>query len=55
MTEEQCTEILCFVAQEIISPLACEERTGKELFVEWSGERFNELCKKVYEIQNLTK
>ena len=44
MTKEEATEILCYIAQEIVSPLAFDERPAKEVWLELSGAKFNELC-----------
>lgn len=45
MTKNEREEILCYVAQEIISPLAFDERPAKEVWLELSGEKFSSLCK----------
>ena len=50
ITREQADEILSYVAQEIISPLAFDERPAKEIQLELSGEPFSKLCKMVYEL-----
>ena len=50
ITREQADEILSYVAQEIISPLAFDERPAKEIWLELSGEPFSKLCKMVYEL-----
>jgi hypothetical protein len=44
MTKEEREEILCYVAQEIISPLAFDKRPAEEVWLELSGEKFNSLC-----------
>lgn len=44
MTKEEAMDILCYVAQEIISPLAFDKRSAKEVWLELSGEKFNKLC-----------
>ena len=44
MTKEEATEILCYIAQEIVSPLAFDERPAKEVWLELSGKKFNDLC-----------
>lgn len=46
MTKNEREEILCYIAQEFVSPLFHEakEKTGKEIWLEWSGTKFNELC-----------
>ena len=50
ITREQADEILSYVAQEIISPLAFDERPAKEIWLELSCEPFSKLCKMVYEL-----
>ena len=46
MTKEQRDEILGYIAQEFISPLFWEgkEKTAGEIWLEWSGNKFNKLC-----------
>ena len=44
MTKNEREEILCYIAQEIISPLVFDEPPAKEVWLELSGEKFNELC-----------
>ena len=48
MTKEEATDILCYVAQEIISPLAFNEKIGSEIWEELTSEKFNKLCKFVH-------
>ena len=50
ITREQADEILSYVAQELISPIAFDERHAKEIWLELSGEPFSKLCKMVYEL-----
>lgn len=50
ITREQADEILSYVAQELISPIAFDERPAKEIWLELSGEPFSKLCKMVYEL-----
>lgn len=48
MTKEQSTNILCFIAQEFVSPLCfIENEETKALYNKLSGEKFNELCELV--------
>lgn len=47
MTKEQRDAILGYVAQEILSPLATDERTASEVWKELIGEPFNGLCRLV--------
>lgn len=44
MTENEREEILCYIAQEIISPLAFDKRPASEVWLELSGKKFNNLC-----------
>lgn len=44
MTREEANEILGYVAQEIISPYAFDERMGSEIWCELTSTKFNELC-----------
>ena len=48
--EKIATEILCYIAQEIISPLAFDNRKASKVYLELSGEKFNELCKFVHKV-----
>lgn len=50
LTREQADEILAYVAQELISPLAFDERPAKEVWLELSSKPFNKLCGMVYEL-----
>lgn len=45
MTKEHADEILTYVAQEIISPMAFDTRPASEYWEECIGEKFNKLCK----------
>ena len=47
--KEQADKILSYVAQELISPLAFEERPAKEVWEELTKEKFSKLCSIVYE------
>lgn len=47
MTNEQKDIILGYVAQEILSPLATDDRTASEAWKELIGEPFNKLCRLV--------
>lgn len=44
MTKHEREEILCYIAQEIISPLAFDNRPANKVWLELSGEKFNSLC-----------
>ena len=50
LTREQADEILAYVAQELISPLAFDKRPAKEAWLKLSGQPFNELCAMVYKL-----
>ena len=47
MTKEQSDAILGYVAQNIISPLAFDERPASKVWEELTGEPFNKLVKLV--------
>ena len=44
MTNEQKDIILGYVAQEILSPLATDDRTASEVWEEMVREPFHKLC-----------
>ena len=48
LTREQADEILGYVASELISPMAFDDKPAKEYWLEASGEKFNKLCEIVY-------
>lgn len=50
ITREEADEILTYIAQNLISPLAFDERPASEVWLEMSGEKFNELCAFVYDM-----
>ena len=50
MTRNDADEILSYIAQNIISPLAFDERKAKDVWLEFSGEKFNQLCSFVYDL-----
>lgn len=50
MTRNEADEILSYVAQNLISPLAFDDRKAGEVWLELSGEKFNQLCKFVYDL-----
>lgn len=45
MTRKEADEILSYVAQNIISPLAFDKTPAKEVWLRLSGDDFNKLCK----------
>lgn len=49
MTRADAEEILMYVANNILSPMARDERKAKEVWEELVGEPFSTLCKKVFE------
>ena len=50
ITKDTADEILAYIAQKIISPLAFDDRPASEVWLELSGEKFNELCAFVREM-----
>lgn len=48
ITREEADEILSYIAQNLISPLAFDERPVSEVWLGLSGEKFNELCAFIY-------
>ena len=44
ITRNEADEILSYIAQNLISPLAFDERKAKDVWLELSGEKFNALC-----------
>ena len=48
ITQDKADEILSYVAQNLISPLAFDERPASEVWLEMSGEKFNKLCTFIY-------
>lgn len=49
MTKEDANEILAYVAQEILSPMAFDERPASEVWEELKRAPFIKLCKIVNE------
>ena len=52
LTTEQKNEILGYVAQEILSPMAIDERPACEVWKDLIGEPFNKLCRIVEGMTN---
>ena len=50
ITRKEADEILSYVAQNLISPLAFDERKAKDVWLELSGEKFNKLCAYITEM-----
>ena len=50
ITRNEADEILSYVAQNLISPLAFDERKAKDVWLELSSEKFNQLCSFVYNL-----
>lgn len=50
ITRNEADEILSYIAQNIVSPLAFDERKAKEVWLDLSGEKFNRLCEFVYNL-----
>ena len=42
--EEKANEILSYVAQNILSPMAFDDRPAKEVWLEKIGEEFSNFC-----------
>jgi hypothetical protein len=49
MTRQEADEILQYVAQKILSPMAFDERPASEVWEELIGSPFSQLCKIVNE------
>lgn len=49
MTKEDANEILAYVAQEILSPMAFDDRPASEVWEELTKAPFSKLCKIVNE------
>ena len=50
ITRNEADEILSYIAQNIISPLAFDERKASEVWLELSGNKFNNLCEFIFEM-----
>ena len=50
ITKDIADEILSYVAQNLISPLAFDDRPASEVWLELSGNKFNDLCKFISEM-----
>jgi hypothetical protein len=49
LTREQADKILAYVAQELISPFAFDDRPAYEIWLELTSRQpFNKLCEMVY-------
>ena len=55
MTEVKANEILGYVAQEILSPMAFDNRPAKEVWSELTGNQFRKLSKIVWDDVNKNK
>lgn len=55
ITQKEADEILSYVAQNLISPLAFDERPASEVWLELSGNKFNELCAFITEMTKRVK
>ena len=51
MTKEEATEILCYIAQEIISPLVLDDRPASEVVEKegYTSTKFDALSKFIHE------
>lgn len=43
LTQTQIDEILSYIANNFISPLCFDKRPTKEIYLEYSGKKFNDL------------
>lgn len=50
ITKDTADEILSYVAQNLISPLAFDDRPASEVWLELSGNKFNGLCEFISEM-----
>lgn len=50
MTRKEADTILSHIAQNFISPLCFDKREAKDIYLEYSGEKFNELVDVVFEM-----
>lgn len=48
MTKEEATEILCYIAQDFLEPLALSDDITEELRHTMCGDQFNALCKFIH-------
>lgn len=48
MTRNEADVILSHIAQNFISPLCFDKREARDIYLEYSGEKFNELVKTVF-------
>lgn len=48
MIRKEADDILSYVAQNIISPLAFDDTPAREVWLRLSGQDFNKLCEFVY-------
>lgn len=48
MTREEADVILSHIAQNFISPLCFDKREARDIYLEYSGEKFNELVSLVF-------
>ena len=55
MTKEERDEILSYVAQNFISPLCFDDRPANEVYLEMSGDKFNDFVEFMYDIEKRGK
>lgn len=55
ITRDEADEILSYIAQNLISPLAFDKRSASEVWLELSHEKFNELCAFINNMLNSSK
>lgn len=50
LIQTQIDEILSYIANNFISPLCFDKRPTKEIYLEYSGEKFNDLVTFCYDL-----
>jgi hypothetical protein len=55
ITRDEADEILSYVAQNLISPFAFDDRPTSEAWLTMSGEKFNEFCAFITEMTTRPK
>lgn len=50
LTKKEADDILSYVAQNIISPLAFDDTPAREVWLRLSGDDFNKLCEFVHDM-----
>ena len=55
IVQKEADEILSYIAQNLISPLAFDDRPASKIWLELSGNKFNELCAFIEEMTKRPK